>query len=95
MHKAQHYGFNNKQELILTNRLVWNLPTIKPIIAECGCLKHPLASDKKLCRVLTYEYVCPIIPFLIEIILKILEDGTSRENRERCVQYGLLIPLDN
>lgn len=94
MKKAQHYAFNIKQDAII-QRFVRDLPFISPVNEESGYLKHPLISGRDLCHVFTYEYRCPIVPFLIAIILKILEDSISKENRERCVQYGLLIPLDN
>ncbi len=94
MKKAQHYAFNIKQDAII-QRIVRDLPFISPVYEESGYLKHPLVSGRDLCHVFTYNYCFPLIPYIIGFFLWIVEDKISHENRERCEQYGILIPLDD
>lgn len=93
MRKAQHYAFNVQQDTIIQH-YVRDLPFIQPIFEESGYLKHPLISRRDLCHVFTYYYRFPLIPFIIDLFFRIVEDNTSRENRDRCIQYKLLIPRD-
>ncbi len=93
MKKAQHYAFNIRQDAIIQH-YVRDLPFIHPIYEESGYLKHPLISGRDLCHVFTYYYCFPLIPYIIDLFFRIAEDDISRKNRDSCVQYKLLVPLD-
>ncbi len=82
--------FNLKQNIFM----LWALkcPFVRNL-NKGGWLKDPF-SDRDLAGVTVFEspkIVAIIIDFVIS---KILDDGVSVRNRELCLKYGLIEPVD-
>ena len=91
MVKSTQLFFNIRQNVFMLWAL--KIPFVHNL-NEGGWLKDPF-SDRDLAGVTVFEspkIVAIIIDF---VIYKILDDGVSKRNRELCLKYGMIKPVDD